>query len=42
MANYLLGLMNTVKIMLIISEQGVEMNLVPATKTIKRLYYYIV
>tara|TARA_X000001036_G_scaffold115841_1_gene109097 strand:+ start:186 stop:599 length:414 start_codon:yes stop_codon:yes gene_type:complete len=40
MANYLLGLMNTVKIMLIISEQGVEMNLVPATKTIKRLYFY--
>ena len=32
--------MNTVKIMLIISEQGVEMNLVPATKTIKRLYFY--
>ena len=26
--------------MLIISEQGVEMNLVPATKTIKRLYFY--
>ena len=40
MENYLLGLMNTVKIMLIISEQGVEMNLVPATKTIKRLYFY--
>ena len=40
MANYLLGLMNTVKIILIISEQGVEMNLVPATKTIKRLYFY--